>query len=63
MGNERITRPDSGTVRTMMETGSRIDAKLQEICASEEAQRRSARMTAQQLCEDRIREESEHHGN
>jgi superfamily II DNA or RNA helicase len=43
----------------MMETGSRIDAKLQEICASEEAQRRSARMTAQQLCEDRIREELE----
>ena len=59
MGKERILRPDSGTVKAMMETASRIDAKLQQIAASEEPQRRKTQEAAQRLYDDRIREELE----
>jgi len=56
MGKEKITRPDSALVKAMLETAVRIDAKLQEVCASEEAQRRSVQKAAQKLQEDRLRE-------
>lgn len=59
MGKEKILRPDSGTVKAMMETASRIDAKLQQIAASEDPQRRRAQEAAQRLYDDRIREELE----
>ena len=56
MGKDKILRPDSGTVKAMMETASRIDAKLRQICDSEDAQRRRAQEAAQRLYDDRIRE-------
>ena len=59
MGKEKILRPDSGTVKAMMETASRIDAKLQQIAASEDPQRRRTQEVAQRLYDDRIREELE----
>jgi len=54
MGKEKILRPDSGMVRPMMETASRIDAKLQEVRSSEDIQRRAAQEAAQRLYDDRI---------
>ena len=59
MGKEKILRPDSGAVKTMMETATRIDATLQRICDSEDPQRRSAQEAAQRLYDERIREELE----
>jgi len=56
MGKEKVLRPDAGTVKAMMEAASRIDAKLQQVCASEDAQRRASQEAAQRLYDDRIRE-------
>ena len=56
MGNEKILRPDSGAVKAMMEAAARIDGKLQQVCASEEPQRRAAQEAARRLYDDRIRE-------
>ena len=59
MGKDRITRPDPGSVKAMIDAASRIDGKLQEVCASEDVQRRLAQEAAQKLYDDRIREELE----
>ena len=56
MGKEKTLRPDSGSVKAMMETVSRIDGELQQICVSEDSQRRNAQEAAQRLYDDRIRE-------
>lgn len=56
MGKEKIARPDSGVVKAMLETASRIDAKLQEVCASETPLRKAAQTAAQSLMDDRVRE-------
>ena len=56
MGKEKILRPDASAVKAMMETAGRIDAKLQEVCASEEPQRRKAQAAAQNLYDDRVRQ-------
>ena len=56
MGKEKVTRPDAGLVKAMMETASRIDGKLREICESEEPQRQAAQEAARRLYDDRVRE-------
>ena len=56
MGKEKIVRPDAGTVKAMLETASRIDTKLQEVCASEAPQRKAAQTAARNLMDDRVRE-------
>ena len=55
MKTEKINRPDSGTVKAMIEVANRIDAKLQEVLSSEDLQRRAAQEAAQRLYDDRIR--------
>lgn len=55
MGKEKIIRPESGTVRSMMDAASQIDGKLQQIRSSEDAQRRAAQEAAQRLYDARIR--------
>ena len=59
MGKEKLIRPDAQQVKAMMETTTRIDAKLQEIVASEDAQRMAAQKAAENLLEDRISKELE----
>ena len=59
MGKEKITRPDSAAVKSMMEAATRIDEKLGQVVSSEDIQRRSAQDAAQGLYDDRIREELE----
>jgi len=54
MGKEKILRPDPGMVKSMMETASRIDAKLQQVQSSDDPQRRAAQEAAQRLYDDRI---------
>jgi len=56
MGKEKIVRPDSETVKSMMDTVSMIDAKLQTISSSEDEHRKSAQKAAQTLYDTRIRE-------
>ena len=55
MANEKIQRPDAGMVRSMIDSASRIDGKLQQVHLSEEAHRRAAQQAALQLYNDRIR--------
>ena len=59
MASEKILRPDSGTVKSMIAAAKRIDSKLQEVQGSEEAYRRAAQTAAQSLYDDRIRKELE----
>ena len=61
MGKDKILRPESGAVKNMMERASRIDAGLQQICSSEEQQRRAAQTAAQRLYEERIQKTLEAH--
>ena len=56
MAKEKLVRPDSGAVKSMIEAATRIDSKLQAVCASEEPQRRIAQEAAQHLFDDRVRE-------
>ena len=59
MANEKIQRPDAGMIQSMMDSAARIDAKLQEVCQSEEPHRRAAQQAALQLYNDRIRKAME----
>ena len=56
MGKEKIIRPDSGTVKAMLEMAARIDEKLQQVCASEDPQRQAAQEAAKGLYNSRIQE-------
>ena len=56
MGKEKLSRPNSTTVKAMIDMATRVDTKLQAVCASEEPQRRIAQAAAQQLYDERVRE-------
>lgn len=59
MKKEKIVRPDSGAVKTMMDNALRIDGKMQEILASEDSQRKGAQQAAQRLLDQRVYKELE----
>ena len=53
--SEKLTRPQAGTVKAMIETATRIDARLKEVADSEKAQRKAAQDAAQKLYGSRVR--------
>lgn len=59
MANEKIQRPDAGMIRSMIDSASRIDGKLQQVHLSEEAHRRAAQEAARRLYDHRVRKELE----
>ena len=55
MAREKMNRPDSGQIKSMVEIAARIDTRLREVMDSEPTQRRAAQEAAQNLFDDRMR--------
>lgn len=56
MEKEKLSRPDTGEVKRMVETATRIDEELNRICQSEKPCKQAAQQAAKALIEDRIRQ-------
>ncbi|MBQ8164820.1 MAG: DEAD/DEAH box helicase [Clostridia bacterium] len=59
MANEKLNRPNSNKIKSMIENAARIDARLREIIESEHIQRSTAQEAAQNLFDERVRSELE----